>query len=187
MDRPNLIIFKFNTLYEILKELDEYLNFEIIEATNEKILQELKISSKNFLILTSKNIQDVDKQLYFDNLPIKFFKLLEKININFIKSQFNQKSELSIGKYKLNLNSRELIEENVKLKLTEKESNIILFLYNSKNPVTINQLQSEVWGYNSKLDTHTVETHVYRLRKKLLKNFNDNSFIQSKKNGYQIK
>jgi DNA-binding response OmpR family regulator len=80
-----------------------------------------------------------------------------------------------------------LIEENVKLKLTEKESNIILFLYNSKNPVTINQLQSEVWGYNSKLDTHTVETHVYRLRKKLLKNFNDNSFIQSKKNGYQIK
>ncbi len=145
MDRPNLIIFKFNTLYEILKEVDEYLNFEIIEATNEKILQELKISSKNFLILTSKNIQGVDKQLYFDNLPIKFFKL------------------------------------------TEKESNIILFLYNSKNPVTINQLQSEVWGYNSKLDTHTVETHVYRLRKKLLKNFNDNSFIQSKKNGYQIK
>ena len=133
MDKPNLIIFKFNTLYEVLKELDQYLNFEIIEATNEKILQELKISSKNFLILTSKNIQGVDKQLYFDNLPIKFFKLLEKININFIKSQFNQKSELSIGKYKLNLNSRELIEENVKLKLTEKEYYFIYYLLDSKS------------------------------------------------------
>ena len=187
MDRINLIIFKFNTLYEILKELDEFLNFEIIEATNEKILHELKISSKNFLILTKKNIQGEDTQLYLDNLPIKFLKLLEKININFIKSQFNQKSELRIGKYIINLNSRELIEKKVKLKLTEKEVNIILYLYNSKNPVTINQLQSEVWGYNSELDTHTVETHVYRLRKKLLQNFNDKSFIQSKRNGYQVK
>ena len=187
MDRPNLIIFKFSTLYEILKELDEYLNFKIIEVSNEKILEEVKFTSKNFLVVTKKSNETLDLELNLDNLPIKVTKLLERINIHIIKSQFNQKSELHIGRYKLDLNSRELIEKNIKLKLTEKESNIILFLYNSKNPVTINQLQSEVWGYNSKLDTHTVETHVYRLRKKLLKSFNDNSFIQSKKNGYQIK
>ena len=113
--------------------------------------------------------------------------LFEKVNIQLIKSQFNKKSELYIGKYKLNLNSRELTIKNTKLKLTEKEANIILFLYNSKIAIGIEKLQSEVWGYNSELETHTVETHIYRLRKKLLEKFNDNNFIQSEKNGYQIK
>ena len=187
MDKINLIIFKFNTLYEILKELDEYLNFEIIEVSNEKILEEMKLTSKKFLVLTKKSNEILDLELDFDNLPIKVTKLLERINIHIIKSQFNQKSDLYIGRYKLDLNSRELIEKKIKLKLTEKEANIIIFLYNSKTPIGINKLQSEVWGYNSELETHTVETHIYRLRKKLFEKFNDNNFIQSKKDGYQIK
>ena len=112
--------------------------------------------------------------------------MIEKININFLKLQFNQKSELDIGKYKINLNSRELIEKDTVLKLTEKETNIIIYLFKSKNTVGINQLQSEVWGHQSKLETHTVETHIYRLRKKIMRTFNDNSFIISQKNGYQI-
>ena len=66
------------------------------------------------------------------------------------------------------------------------EANIIVFLYNSKIAININKLQSEVWGYHSELETHTVETHIYRLRKKLLEKFKDNKFIQSNKNGYQI-
>jgi len=187
MDRINLIIFKFNTLYEILKELDEYINFEIIEASNEKILEEMKLASKKFLVLTKKSNEILDLELNSDNLPIKVTKLLERINIHIIKSQFNQKSDFYIGRYKLDLNSRELIEKKIKLKLTEKEANIIIFLYNSKTPIGINKLQSEVWGYNSELETHTVETHIYRLRKKLFEKFNDNNFIQSKKDGYQIK
>jgi DNA-binding response OmpR family regulator len=84
------------------------------------------------------------------------------------------------------LNSRELTENNVVLKLTEKETNIIIFLFKSNNTVGVAQLQSKVWGHNSKLETHTVETHIYRLRKKILKTFNDDKFIVSKKNGYQI-
>ena len=72
------------------------------------------------------------------------------------------------------------------IKLTEKEMKIISFLINSKVPITINKLQSEVWGYKSKLETHTVETHVYRLRKKIEKEFQDKSFILSVKNGYKI-
>ena len=72
------------------------------------------------------------------------------------------------------------------LQLTEKEMKIITFLNNSKGPVTINKLQSEVWGHKSKLETHTVETHVYRLRKKVEKKFNDKFFITSLKNGYKI-
>ena len=72
------------------------------------------------------------------------------------------------------------------LQLTEKEMKIISFLSGSKFPISINKLQSEVWGYKSKLETHTVETHVYRLRKKVESKFNDKSFIVSSKNGYKI-
>ena len=73
------------------------------------------------------------------------------------------------------------------IQLTEKEIKIINFLNNSKGPVNVNKLQSEVWGYKSKLETHTVETHIYRLRKKVEKIFKDKTFIVSKKNGYKIK
>ena len=100
---------------------------------------------------------------------------------------FIENSELKIGKYKINLNSRELIFKNNILKLTEKETNIITYLSKSTKAVGIDQLQSKVWQYHSNLETHTVETHIYRLRKKILNTFNDNGFIISKKNGYQIK
>ena len=103
-----------------------------------------------------------------------------------LKLQYNENSELRIGKYCINLNSRKLINFDVALKLTEKETNIIIYLFKSNNVVSIDQLQSKVWGYHSKLETHTVETHIYRLRKKILDTFNDNNFIVSKKNGYQI-
>ena len=96
------------------------------------------------------------------------------------------KSELKINQYTIDLNSRELIEKNIKLKLTEKEANIIVYLFQSDNSVSVDRLQFDVWGYRSKLETHTVETHVYRLRKKILKKFNDNNFIISNKNGYKI-
>ena len=76
---------------------------------------------------------------------------------------------------------------NTKLKLTEKEINTIIYLSKSKNPVSVDELQEKVWSYQSDIETHTVETHIYRLRKKILKTFNDNNFIVSKKNGYQIK
>ena len=92
-----------------------------------------------------------------------------------------------IGSYKFNLNSREMSKSDLKLKLTEKEINSIIYLFNSKDVVKIDELQSKVWGYQPELETHTVETHIYRLRKKILTTFNDNEFIISEKNGYKIK
>jgi len=113
-------------------------------------------------------------------------KLIERLNIEFLKKNFHNQSELKIKKYNLDLNSRELIYKDKKIKLTEKESNIILYISNSTKPVSIEDLQLNVWGYHSDLETHTVETHVYRLRKKISTTFDDNYFINSKKNGYQI-
>jgi hypothetical protein len=186
MDKQNLIIFKFKSLYEIFKELEENLNFEIFEVSDEKILNEKLKNFQNYLIVSKKRIDGINNQFILNQVPIKLSKLIEKLNIQFLKLQFNEKSELNIGKYKIDLNSRELIEKDVILKLTEKETNIIIYLSKSKNAVGINQLQSQVWGYQSKLETHTVETHIYRLRKKILETFNDNNFIISQKNGYQI-
>ena len=108
------------------------------------------------------------------------------ININYLKIQFNFQSEISIGDYKLDLNSREIGKNKSTLDLTERETNLIMFLKNSSKPVKINELQKEVWGYGSELETHTVETHIYRLRKKIKDKFDDNNFIISLQDGYKI-
>ena len=80
-----------------------------------------------------------------------------------------------------------MLIKNTKLKLTEKEINTIIYLSKSRKPVSVDELQENVWSYQSDIETHTVETHIYRLRKKILKTFDDNEFIVSKKNGYKIK
>ena len=112
--------------------------------------------------------------------------MIEKINIEFLKVQFNNQSEVKVKNYIIDLNSREMFAKNIKLKLTEKEINTIIFLSKSNKPVSVDELQEKVWSYQSDIETHTVETHIYRLRKKILNSFNDNEFIISKKNGYQI-
>jgi DNA-binding response OmpR family regulator len=112
---------------------------------------------------------------------------MEKINIEFLKLHFNNQSQMKVNNYNINLNSREMLINNIKLKLTEKEINTIIYLSKSKKPVSIDELQAQVWSYQSGIETHTVETHIYRLRKKILNTFNDKEFIISKKNGYQIK
>ena len=186
MNNQNLIIYQFSPLYQILKELEKNLNFKIIEVLSEKKLN-LEIKNlNNYLIITKNKILNIQEQYILDNMPIKIFKLVEKLNLQFLKLQFNEQSEIIINDYIVNLNSREISLGNTKLKLTEKEINTIIYLSKIKNPVTIDELQSKVWSYQSNIETHTVETHVYRLRKKMFETFNDENFLISKKNGYQI-
>lgn len=189
MNNQYLIIYQFTSLYEILKEIEFDFNFNIIEVINDRSLNiEIKDQKKKYLIITKKKLLNFNNQYVLNDLPIKLKKLMEKFNIEFLKQQFNNQSDINIGNYKININSREIISVNKsKLRLTEKEINIILYLFNSNKIVSINELQINVWGYQSDLETHTVETHIYRLRKKFFKFFNDNKFISSKKNGYQIK
>ena len=111
---------------------------------------------------------------------------MEKINLNFLKQKFSNQSDISIGNYKINMNSREISRENKSIYLTEREINLIVFLKKSSSPVKIEELQKRVWAYSSELETHTVETHIYRLRKKIKANFDDKNFIISSKKGYFI-
>ena len=187
MSTQNLIIYKFAALYHILEELGSELNFNISFEETENFLDDQEKKQKNHLIISNKKYSDIGNLLVLDNLPINMFKLVEKINIEFLKLQFNNQSEIKVNNYIINLNSREMIMDNIKLKLTEKEINTITYLSKTNKPVSINELQEKVWGYQSDLETHTVETHIYRLRKKIINTFNDNDFIMSKKHGYQIK
>ena len=139
------------------------------------------------MVISNKKHLDISNQFVLDKTPINIFKLVEKINIEFLKIQFSSQSEVVVNKYIIDLNSREMLINNKKLKLTEKEINTITYLSKSNKPVSIDELQEKVWSYQSDMETHTVETHIYRLRKKILNTFNDNEFIISKKNGYQIK
>jgi DNA-binding response OmpR family regulator len=139
------------------------------------------------LIISNKKYPDIDNQFVLKKTPIKIFKLVEKINIEFLRLQFSSQSQVKVKNYTIDLNSREMIRDNINLKLTEKEINTISYLSKSDKPVSIDELQEKVWSYQSDIETHTVETHIYRLRKKILNIFKDNEFIISKKNGYQIK
>jgi len=183
----NLIIYKFTSLYHILEELDLDLNFKIILEDSEDTLKDKIKNYSNYLIISNKKYLDLDNQFVLENTPIKIYQLLEKINIKFLRIQFNNQSQVKIKNYIIDLNSREIIINNTKLKLTEKEINTISYLSKSDRPVSIDELQEKVWSYQSDIETHTVETHIYRLRKKFLDTFTDNEFIISKKNGYQIK
>ena len=126
MNNQTLIVYQLPTLHEILKELD--LDFNIIEIENKQSLQSTIKIIKNYLVITPKSISNLDNQLIFNLPTIKSLKLIEFINIQFMKSHFNDQSKIEIKKYIINLNSRELFYDNLKLKLTEKEVNTILYL-----------------------------------------------------------
>ena len=186
MNQKKIIIHRNDILFDILDEIKEIFNYELIKV-NEKNFQKLKLTlSSDYLIISNSEIKNYKNFLYLDNSPIKIDKLIQLINIKFLKEKFNSQSDLIIKSYKLNLNSRIMIKGEQSLSLTEREINLILFLKKAALAVKIDQLQKDVWGHTSKLETHTVETHVYRLRKKIKEKFNDENFIVSSKEGYFI-
>ena len=184
MANQTLIIHKFKVLFNILFEVKNLVNFRIRFVNSDKI--DIPDKDSNFLIISGHKRIKLNNQIYIDEYPINLNKLLEIININFLKKKFNEQNKIIIGNYIINLNSRYMLKGDNKISLTEKEAKIIIFLYNKKNPSSIVDLQKEVWGHKSKLETHTVETHIYRLRKKIEKKFNDKIFITSLKSGYKI-
>ena len=187
MNKQNLIIYDFIELFYILNEIKNNLNFNLLNVSK-KEFSELKLDNlSSFLIITKNKVPDLENQIVFDNYPLRISKIIETININFLKNRFNQQSDIDLGFYKLNLNSRKMFDGKNELNLTEKEADIIIFLKKSEKSISINELQTKVWGHSSKLDTHTVETHIYRLRKKISNKFNNDDFIKSTKSGYNIK
>ena len=215
MNKQTINIVGVHTLYNIFEEIKDNLSFNVANFDKEdnflKLYRENKIDIVNSLILTKAENKDLfvkknnlNKQNIFlfynkDNnydinleynllkYPIEIYSLIEKINIQLIKQKYNYQSKIKLNDYYLDLNSRNIAKKDKSLKLTEREMDIILFLNDKKKPQKINILQSQVWEYSSDLETHTVETHIYRLRKKINNKFKDNKFIISTDEGYIIK
>ena len=194
MIKQNIFIVNFDILYEILDEIKDNLSFNIVKFKKiEDFLKTVNSNPNNLLItprlneksllnkgLNNKNI------LCFEDLPLSINKVIELINIQLIKLRFNHQSKINIKQYELNINSKFFSKGPANLKLTEKEIEIILYLNDSKKKHDVLDLQKNIWEYSAEMETHTVETHIYRLRKKITDKFNDENFILSDKNGYFI-
>ena len=197
MFKQSVSIIECSKLYNILYEIKQIFSFNIynyhslkdfinkIEDNNIECINSLIIVDKNDNKLLSHKKINRNNILFCDKFPIRIEKFLDRINTQLIKKKYNFQSNVKIKKYFLNLNSRIISFEKKELKLTEREIDIILFL-NNNNEQSVKKLQNEVWRYSLDLETHTVETHIYRLRRKIKDKFNDQNFILSYDDGYKI-
>ncbi len=186
MNFKKIIIYRNDVLFDILDEIKEIFNYDLIKVDEKNFQKFETVLSSNFVIISNLEIKGYKNILQLDKLPIKIDKLIQLINLKFLKDKFNSQSDLIIKPYNLNLNSRIMTKGDKFINLTEREINLILYLKKNPLAVKIDKLQKDVWGHTSKLETHTVETHIYRLRKKIKEKFNDENFIKSSKEGYFI-
>ena len=191
MQKSSLNILNFKILYNIFFETKNFHNLDLYEYKNEKDLAEGIKQQKNSIIISKVPIinQSINKKqtIIIEDYPLNFFSLIDKINSTLLMQQYDFQSNYEIKDYKMDLNSRIINKKDQELKLTQREIEVILFLQKNKKPIDVNTLQKQVWGYSEDLETHTVETHIYRLRKKIKKTFDDENFIESLKEGYLIR
>ena len=207
MIKHNIILVECNPLYQILFEIKNNFLFEMknfilkdlnnADLTNSIILskfihKDYLLKNKNieqkkiiFLLKKNENFNKINNTQYIF-YPLNIYDLVEKINTELIKQKYNDQSFIKILNYSLDINSRIISNDSGRLKLTEREVDIILFLNDHKKPQKVNILQNQVWKYSSELETHTVETHIYRLRKKIIDKFKDDNFLINTKDGYII-
>ena len=183
---------KFNLNINDKKISDEILNkYEVIIVHQEYLnnLKDDQLKNKRQcikIIATGKN----NKKAYlFDNqiiLPTTINEINNVIEITQSKKKFHKSSAISIKDYLLDKNEKKLIKEKDFIILTEKEIHLLEILLNSKEPISKNEILAKVWNYSSDTDTHTVETHIYRLRKKINEKFSDDNFLLNNKKGYYL-
>jgi len=181
----NLSDFLENTKNNIVKSIvvTHLSNLELIRQSNSKIDNPIFFLTSNKNNISTKTKLQKYELIY---CPFNLINFIEKINLAYSKYNFVINSKVELSNYIINLNTREIIANQNKLKLTEREKDFLLFLKNSKKPQTIRNILESVWGYSKGMETHTVETHVHRLRKKFLSTFNDSNFIKNNKKGYYI-
>ena len=196
MVNQKLYIINLSNFYNIISELKEHIGYEIVKFDNKEILfdkyESKSISTKNSIFVVDekeynffiKNINE-DQIIKFKP-PVNIFTFIENLNIRFIQKKYQDQSNINVKDFFLDINSRELKRGKLSLKLTERETDMILFLINSKKPVNVETLEKEIWQHSSELETHTVETHIYRLRKKIKTEFGNDELIKSNKDGYTI-
>ena len=196
MVNQKLYIINLSNFYDIISELKEHISYEISKFDNKEIFfdkyKSESISIENsILVVHEKEYNFFVKNINEDQIikfkpPVNIFTFIENLNVRFIQRKYQDQSSVNVKDFFLDINSRELKKGKLSLKLTERETDMILFLNNSKKPVNVETLEKEIWHHSSELETHTVETHIYRLRKKIKAEFKNGELIKSNKDGYTI-
>jgi len=137
----------------------------------------------NFSILKDKFLNDISEQLF---LPFDILEFKKKIILLIAKNEFKKNSLIKIGDYTIDKNERKILKENLELRLSEKEINFLILFSKNKKPINRSVVLKNVWKYSSESETHTIETHIHRLRKKILEKFGDKNFIKNNNKGYYI-
>ena len=208
MHTINVLTFGSRNFNTSLEELKDYLNFKLIFADKEinketlnnhdvlilhqdglvgDSLEKLLKDSKKIKILVSNKI-DKKKDQFNEiiSLPLKISDLNQIVENAVTKKNFNKNSSILIKQYKLDKNEKKLIKNKNYILLTEKEIQLLELFLDNKKPISKNIILKEVWKYSTSADTHTVETHIYRLRKKIKSKFSDENFILNNKDGYLL-
>ena len=207
MNNFTIAIFGNKIFFEIIREMKlfnkfrikyyEDLNLCMKEAENKDQLvvffsdskDEIKV--KNFpLIVVDKSMTPINKlsdevkeQI---KIPFRIIDFEKKVISLIAKSNFRKNSLIYLGDYVIDKNERKIKKNNLELNLSEKEINFLILFSGSKDPINRNLVLKSVWKYSQESETHTVETHIHRLRKKILQKFGDDHFIKNNNKGYYI-
>ena len=210
--KNNILVFGTKNFNNSLQEIKEFLNFSLsFYYTNtfdpaklteiDSVLVEREICSDKDILNTINKIKNkplllLERHKSYSNanivcseiamLPLSLTEISSRlVNLISIK-KFNQNSFIKIKEYMIDKNERILKKNNLSIAITEREIQLIEVLFNEKKPLSKNNILKKGWKYSDGVDTHTLETHIYRLRKKISNKFNDEKFITNTKSGYSI-
>ena len=179
------IFLKFNPISEAQND-----NYDIIlfhtECYQNKKQKDFIANHNSIKICVGKKKDSQDNFDVFLELPTTLKEINSVVESTVAKKRFNKNSSIEVKNYLLNKNEKKLSKLNQFITLTEKEVQLLELFLNNKKPISKDNILSLVWNYSSDADTHTVETHIYRLRKKVTDKFKDENFILNNKDGYYL-
>ncbi len=211
MSNLTISILENQTFFEIIKETNFFSNYKIkfheklsvliknfsdekeiiiffLTKNNNNEYRELVEKNLPTILInknSSKNLKN-NNHIETINLPLRIIDLEKKIISLLARYQFTKSSIIQLKDYIIDKNERKIKRDNLELKLTEKEINFLILFSKSPKPLDRKFVLENVWNYSSSSETHTVETHIHRLRKKILEKFNDKNFIKNNNEGYYI-
>ena len=212
MDNHTISIFGNKIFLEIINEVKLFSKFKIkfydnldlcikdaekesqlvvffVNELNKNFLNKIKINNFPLILVAESSVTknklsgELIEQL---DMPFTIFDFKKKIISLIAKNEFKKNSLIHLSGYIIDKNERNIKKDNLELQLSEKEINFLILFTEKKEPISKNLLLKNVWKYSAGSETHTVETHIHRLRKKILKKFNDRDFIKNNNKGYYI-
>ena len=176
---------KFNPISEVQNDHFDIILFHADCYQNKK-QKDFIDNHKSIKICAGKRKDLLDNCDAFLELPASLKEINAVVERTGVKKKFNKNSSIDLKKYLLNKNEKKLFKLKQFISLTEKEIQLLELFLNNKKPISKDNILSSVWNYSSDADTHTVETHIYRLRKKITNKFKDEKFILNSKDGYYL-